>query len=99
MKIHQLPDGARFLYEGEEYVKSGPMFGTGKQGQKLIPKYAVLQPLDAPAGMPEATTALVARPTVARAFAAFYAECQRLLPPEQRTALERARERFLKALG
>jgi len=30
MKIHQLPQGARFDYEGEEYVKTGPLFATGK---------------------------------------------------------------------
>jgi hypothetical protein len=43
MKIHQLPPGARFEYEGEEYVKTGPLLGTGKGGQRLIPKYAVLK--------------------------------------------------------
>ena len=47
MKIHQLPLGARFEYEGQEYVKTGPLFGTGPAGQGLIPKYAVLRPLDA----------------------------------------------------
>ena len=46
MKIHQLPQGARFEYEDEEYVKTGPLFGTGKAGQRLIPRYAVLKPLD-----------------------------------------------------
>lgn len=25
MKIHQLPMGARFEFEGEEYVKTGPL--------------------------------------------------------------------------
>ncbi|MCX7162613.1 MAG: hypothetical protein NT083_06165 [Rhodocyclales bacterium] len=32
MKIHQLPQGARFEYEGSEYVKTGPLSGTGKEG-------------------------------------------------------------------
>ena len=45
MKIHLLPMGARFVYEGEEYVKTGPLFASGKGGQRLIPKYAVLTPL------------------------------------------------------
>jgi uncharacterized protein (DUF1330 family) len=49
MKIHQLPMGARFEYEGAEYVKTGPQLASGAGGQKLIPKYAVLKPLDGPA--------------------------------------------------
>lgn len=46
MKIHQLPLGARFAYEGAEYVKTGPQLASGPSGQRLIPKYAVLAPLD-----------------------------------------------------
>lgn len=38
--------GARFEYEGVEYVKTGPQLASGPGGQKLIPKYAVLRPLD-----------------------------------------------------
>lgn len=43
MKIHQLPMGARFEYEGQTYVKTGPLLGAGAGGQRLIPKYAVLK--------------------------------------------------------
>lgn len=99
MKIHQLPDGARFEYEGEEYVKTGPMFATGKRGRRLIPKYAVLKLLGAVAdARPQSRGASVSRARVLEAFAAFHAECERCLPQEQRPALAEAREAFLKAL-
>lgn len=98
MKIHQLPDGARFLYQGEEYVKTGPMFGTGPGGQKIIPRYAVLQPLDQPAPPPKKTAPMVARASVNRALDAFVTECRRYVPVEYVPALEQARQRFLQAL-
>jgi len=46
MKIHQLPLGARFEYNGQQYVKTGPLVGSGQAGAKLIPKYAVVKLLD-----------------------------------------------------
>ena len=46
MKIHQLPIGGRFEYEGVEYVKTAPLFATANGKQRLIPKYAVLKVLD-----------------------------------------------------
>jgi hypothetical protein len=99
MKIHQLPEGARFEYEGEEYVKTGPMFATGRNGQRLIPKYAVLKPLGAVAdNSREAKRATLPRAQVLDAFAAFHAECRRLLPEEAQAALETARAQFLKSL-
>jgi hypothetical protein len=99
MKIHQLPEGARFEYEGEEYVKTGPMFASGKGGQRLIPKYAVLKPLGVIADTsrkPKGAT--LPRAQVLEAFAAFHAECRRLLPDERHSALEAARDQFLKSL-
>jgi hypothetical protein len=100
MKIHQLAIGARFEYEGVEYVKSGPMFATGPAGQRMIPKYAVLKPLD-----PSAATAdaglhkVLAHADVLRAFAGFYARCADLVPEEKRGELEGARGSFLLALA
>lgn len=100
MKIHQLPMGARFEYEGEEYVKSGPMFATGKAGQRMIPKYAVLKPLDPMAAAPEpGLHEVVPHAEVLRAFAAFYARCTALVPEERRGQLEGARGSFLQALA
>ncbi|WP_153110950.1 hypothetical protein [Propionivibrio limicola] len=98
MKIHQLALGARFEYEGEEYVKTGPLLGSGKRGQRLIPRYAVLKPLD---GVPpqEAPRDAVAKTDVVRAFEVFCEECRELVPEDRQAALEAGRERFLKALG
>ena len=104
MKIHQLPYGARFTYQGEEYVKSGPMFGTGKDGQKIIPRYAVLQVLDDPASaaasgdLPVAPKDAVSRAEVLRAFAGFCLHCRTLIADDQAGAFERARNQFLNAL-
>jgi hypothetical protein len=99
MKIHQLPNGARFEYEGEEYVKTGPLFATGKGGQRLIPKYAVLKPLGAVEGAREKPESdVLSRPKVLKAFETFYAECQRQLPEDQKLTLAAAREQFLQAL-
>lgn len=100
MKIHQLPEGARFIYEGEEYVKSGPMFATGKQGRRLIPKYAVLQPL----GSTMADSAVlkvgsVKRTQVIDAFERFWSDCKDLVPEDRRPQLEAARTRFLDSLS
>lgn len=99
MKIHQLPMGARFEYQGEEYMKTGPLFGTSAAGQRLIPKYAVLKPLgnvDVPPA--EAPSETVARADVVKALDTFYAQCMTLVPEDRRTALAAARDDFLKAL-
>ena len=103
MKIHQLPNGARFTYQGEEYVKSGPMFGTGKDGQKIIPRYAVLQALDDPAAAPPLGERpipkdAVSRAEVLRAFAEFCLHCRVLVADDQAGSFERARNQFLNAL-
>lgn len=99
MKIHQLPIGARFEYDGQEYVKTGPLFGTGPAGQRLIPKYAVLRPLDGVAAPPEAQRSeTVLRADVVTGFDTFYAQCKTLVPEDRRGALETARDSFLQTL-
>jgi len=98
MKIHQLPDGARFEYKGEEYVKTGPMFGTGPNGPQLIPRSAVLRPIGEREATREARDDVIASEEVVRAFNAFYAECRALVPDEKQTTLELLRDRFLKSL-
>jgi hypothetical protein len=98
MKIHQLPMGARFQYEGEEYVKTGPLMAAGKSGQRLIPKYAVLKVEGAYApieGKPEKN---VARRVVVEAFDKFCTTCSSLIPEEHQTVVSVARQDFLKAL-
>lgn len=98
MKIHQLPMGARFLYEGAEYTKTGPLLATGKGGQRLIPKYAVLQVIDGAQATVLAQENLP-RGSVLTAFDSFYATCAALVPKENQAALVAARKAFLKALA
>lgn len=99
MKIHQLPQGARFEYEGEEYVKTGPLFATGKGGQRLIPKYAVLKPLGAAAALPgKAARDSLLRANVLHGFEIFYTDCKALVPEDRQMLLDAARDRFLEAL-
>jgi hypothetical protein len=98
MKIHQLPMGARFEYAGQTYVKSGPLVGTGPDGQRLIPKYAVLKVLDG--SVPKATVQAtpLSREAVLAALADYHATCATLIPQERQPALDAARAAFLKAI-
>jgi hypothetical protein len=99
MKIHQLPLGARFEYEGEEYVKTGPLFATGPAGQRLIPKYAMLRPLqDAAAVSAPPRRELLPRSELVAAFASFQSRCESLVPTDRRAELDAACREFLQAL-
>lgn len=98
MKIHQLPQGARFEYEGEEYVKTGPLFGMGKQGQKLIPKYAVLKVLGDAPSLPEKSEKPPSRKLLLDAFERFYARCEAIVPVERLSDLKAARDEFKKSI-
>jgi len=99
MKIHQLQMGARFEYGGDEYVKTAPLCGTSSKGQRLIPKSALLRPLDGPVQIHKAPPETVRLNRVLAAFAAFYAQCEGLVPDARHTDLDAAREAFLKALA
>jgi len=98
MKIHQLPQGARFEYEGNEYVKTGPLFGTGKGGQRLIPRYAVLKPLDNVETASRPKSDALPRADVREAFETFFTDCKALVSKDKQVALDAARDRFLRAL-
>jgi hypothetical protein len=100
MKIHLLPLGARFEYEGEEFVKTGPMFGTGKDGgQRLIPKYAHLKVIGDVEPAPAKKAGTLAKAAVNGAFEVFYETSKQLVPEDKQQELEAARARFLKVLG
>lgn len=100
MKIHQLPLGARFEYEGEEYRKTGPLFATGQDGgQRLIPKYAQLKVLGESEPSRGGKTGAPTQAAILEAFAAFYATSRQLVPGDRHAELDAARERFLKAVG
>lgn len=101
MKFQQLPIGARFEYEGQVYVKTGPVAAAAEQGgQRMIPRHALLRPLDgAPAPAATSPARLLDEARVLAAFEAFYAECLRQQDEAGRQALAAARERFLAALA
>lgn len=90
--------GARFEYAGQTYVKSGPLVGTGPDGQRLIPKYAVLKVLDGSVPKAAVPATSLTREAVLAAFADYHATCTALIPPEQQPALDAARAAFLKAI-
>lgn len=98
MKIHQLPPGARFEYEGEEYVKTGPLSGTGKAGQRFIPRYAVLKAIGDVEMTAKMKSDSVSRPVVLKAFEAFYSDAKALVPNDKQMAMDAARTRFLNLL-
>lgn len=89
--------GARFEYEGQVYVKTGPITAAAEAGgQRIIPRSAVLRPLDLP-GTTEGKGRLEG-PVVRKAFASFVDTCQRLVGEAGQAELEQARQRFLKAI-
>lgn len=102
MKLQHLAIGARFEYEGVVYVKTGPLTAAGETGgQRIIPRYAVLRPLDVPAQAPETKgKRLVERERVMAAFDVFFAVNDALVTEDGgRAALMAARQRFIEAVG
>ncbi|MCE1182385.1 MAG: hypothetical protein LWW81_08790 [Rhodocyclales bacterium] len=101
MKLQHLAIGARFEYEGKVFVKSGPLTATCEQGgQQLIPRYAMLKPLDVAEAAP--APGVAARRLdplkVRKAFDAFYELSRQHCDAAGQTALEAARAEFLAAI-
>lgn len=102
MKFTQIPLGARFEFEGKVFSKTGPMTATAEDGsgQRLIPRYAVLKPVDG--WTPPVETAPARQLDEARIIAAFdkfYSQCLRLVDDFSKPELHAARQRFLEAIG
>ena len=96
MKLQHLAIGARFEYEGQIFVKTGPLTASSDQGgQRIIPRYAVLQPLDTPAGYNKVIRGKLTETAVRAAFDTFYRQCQRLVDEKGQAELDAARKRFL----
>lgn len=97
MKLQHLPLGARFEYEGVVYVKTGPLTATAEQGgQRVIPRYAVLKPLDVAVPEPAASgRGQLSRTAVLAAFEDFYTASRALVGEAGETALAEARAAFL----
>ena len=102
MKFQQMAMGARFEFDGVEFVKTGPLTANSAGGvQRVIPRFAMLKPLDAPtaeaAGKPKTPDPERFLP----AFESFYRIADNLLradatmPLEARlAALQQARQRW-----
>lgn len=96
MKLQQLPMGARFEYKGEIMVKAGPLTATKESGGTcLIPRYAVLKPLDAVAPVSAVATRSLDEAKVLEVFERFYQLATRQVDDAGRLELARARKRFL----
>lgn len=79
MKFQMLAVGARFEFEGKEYVKTGPLTASSDGVQRMIPRFAVLKPLDTPVEPARKTPRKLDEAAVLAAFERFFAESTRLL--------------------
>lgn len=99
MKLQHLPLGARFEYEGMVFVKTGPLTASSeKGGQRIIPRYAMLKPLDGSGADDGQKSAGLDEAKVLKAFEAYHRTCSELLDEASRQQLEAARLSFLRAL-
>ena len=99
MKLQHLAIGARFEYDGKIFVKTGPLTASSDQGgQQIIPRYAVLRPLDGRTAQASPAPAGPSPAHIRTAFEAFYQVCETLTPAEAKAELAAARERFLASL-
>lgn len=99
MKLQHLPIGARFEYKNQVFVKTGPLTAASEEGgQQVIPRSAVLRPLDGSPTEAKGQGREVEEARVLAAFADFYEACSRLVDVTARPQLEAARLKFLRAL-
>jgi hypothetical protein len=101
MKFYDIPIGTRFVFEGIEYVKTGPVLATSTEGkQRLIRRSAILTPVTeagntTPAHAGESAT--IDRTKTLQAFDIFYRAC--IEAAGETPALESARQKFFDALN
>lgn len=100
MKLQHLALGDRFEYNGDVYVKTGPLTAASeKGGQRVIPRSAFLHPVGVVDVAPAVASSSLERQQVAAAFASFYASCSGLVGENDRRELELARQCFLTAVS
>ena len=100
MKLQHLAIGDRFEYDGKIFVKTGPLTASSETGgQQIIPRYAVLRPLNV--AQPEARNSpgrKLGEPVVRAAFERFCEAIEPLVAADRQVELAKAREAFLAAL-
>jgi hypothetical protein len=101
MKFHSLPIGARFEFEDAIYTKTGPLVAVAETGgQRIIPRYASLRPLDGmSAPVVKAPARTLDEAVVHAAFDVFCRDCLNLLDESGHQRFESARRRFLEAVA
>lgn len=97
MKLQHLAIGDRFEYAGKIFVKTGPLTASSDQGgQQVIPRSAVLKPLDQPPSESRTSSRdKVNKAAVLAAFDRFYRTSERLCDATGHTELARARSEFI----
>ena len=97
MKLQHLAIGDRFEYQGKIFVKTGPLTASSEAGgQQIIPRYAVLTPLNPPPREEKpGLRRKLEEKLVLAAFEDFYQACSTLVDNSALPALVEARERFL----
>lgn len=100
MKLQHLSIGDRFEYEGKTFVKTGPMTAASENGgQQIIPRYAVLKPLDLPVREAKSDQGRkLEKNAVLAAFDDFYKRCSELVDAADQPALNEARQRFIQRI-
>jgi hypothetical protein len=99
MRLQDIPIGSRFEYQGRIFVKTGPITAASEPGgQQMIPRHAILKPLDPIPEKPPASQRTLDEARVRAAFDEFYRTCFRITDDFSRSELEAARRRFIAAL-
>jgi hypothetical protein len=99
MRLQDIPIGTRFEYQGQVFVKTGPITAASEAGgQQMIPRYVVLKLLDPLPETPPASSRTLDETKVLAAFDMFYRTCFRITDDFSRAELEAARRRFIAAL-
>ncbi len=98
MKLQHLAIGDRFEYEGQIYVKTGPLTASGEiDGQRIIPRYAVLRSITSSTAETDDKNSepVPDKNKIMDAFDQFYRSCKPMIDAQHHPELESARLRFL----
>lgn len=108
MKFQMLAMGDRFEFDGQVYVKTGPLTAMGESGgQRMIPRYAVLKPLTGAAAPARVASRQLDEAAVLAALADYHQRCAALIArvadaaqaPALAAELEAARAACMAALS